>query len=132
MKITATLGNREGQHEVVVATNGHERVLAIPPNPAGGGSAVNGGELLFAALATCYCNDLYREAAKRGIAMREVRVEVEGEFGAPGEPARNVVYRVTVDGDAPDEILDDLVRHTDTVAEVQNTLRNGVRVELQR
>jgi uncharacterized OsmC-like protein len=35
---------------------------------------------LFLALATCYCNDIYREAAKRNIKVDSVEVEVEGTF----------------------------------------------------
>jgi organic hydroperoxide reductase OsmC/OhrA len=44
------------------------------------GSSINGGELLFAALATCFCNDLYREAAQRGINVQDVDVEVTETF----------------------------------------------------
>jgi uncharacterized OsmC-like protein len=49
--------------------------------------------LLFLGLATCYCNDLYREAAKRGLKVERVEVEVEGDFGAEGESAKNMSYR---------------------------------------
>jgi uncharacterized OsmC-like protein len=79
--------------------------------------------LLFLALATCYCNDIYREAGKRGIAVEQVEVNVEGEFGAEGEPARNVTYRAKVVAQASESEIRDLIRHTDTVAEIQNTLR---------
>ena len=88
MKISARVRNSLGQHEATVATNETSHAIVIPPKASGLGSSVNGGELLFLALATCYCNDMYREAAKRGIAVSQVEVEVEGEFGAAGEPAR--------------------------------------------
>lgn len=58
MRITARVDNREGQHQVTLKTNGHTHSLSIPPKSRGHGSSVNGGELLFLALATCYCNDL--------------------------------------------------------------------------
>jgi uncharacterized OsmC-like protein len=35
---------------------------------------------LFLALASCYCNDIYREAAKRNIKVERVEVNC----GAPG------------------------------------------------
>jgi uncharacterized OsmC-like protein len=129
MKITASVDNRADHHELVVSTNGHEQSVTIAPK-AGGGSSVNGGELLFAALATCYCNDIYREAKKRGIRVSRVRVDVDGEFGGEGEMARNVTYGVSIDADASREAIDDLLRHTDTVAEIQKSLRNGVPVSL--
>jgi uncharacterized OsmC-like protein len=44
------------------------------------------------ALATCYCNDLYREARKRGIEVHRVEVEVEGSFGAEGAAAERLAY----------------------------------------
>ena len=103
MNISARLINSEGVQQVVVQTNNNQRELAVPAKTEGYGSAVNGGELLFLALATCYCNDIYREAAKRGIQVQKVDVEVEGEFGGEGEPARIVTYRARVFADAPEE-----------------------------
>src|SRR5579872_5005375 len=125
MKISARVENRQHHHAVVLATNGQERSLNIPPKPEGLGSSVNGGELLFLALATCYCNDLYREAKKQAIEIVKVEVEVRGDFGAEGEPAREITYRVSVDGKAPRESILELMRHTDRVAEIQNTIRLG-------
>ena len=123
MKISAKVQNSEGQHHVALRTNDNAHTLAIPPRQTGFGSRANGGELLFLALATCYCNDIYREAAKRGLRVEHVEVEVEGEFGAEGEPARNVVYRAKVMAQASEEQIRELMSHTDRVAEIQNTLR---------
>ena len=130
MNISATVENRHDCHKVTLATNGREHSLSIPSKPEGFGSSVNGGELLFLGLATCYCNDLYREARKRDIEIQAVRVEVTGEFGAEGEGARDVRYSAAVEGTATQEELLALMRHTDTVAEIQNTLRSSVRVTL--
>lgn len=83
-----------------VTSNDTTHTIDIQPKTTGYGSGANGGELLFLALATCYCNDIYREAAARGVEVIAVDVEVEGEFGAPGEPARNVTYRAKIAGKA--------------------------------
>lgn len=130
MNISAIIENRRDSHTVLLATNGREHSLSIAPKPEGVGSSANGGELLFLALATCYCNDLYREARKRNVEIQSVRVEVTGEFGAEGEGARNVSYSASVKGRASQDDLLALMRHTDTVAEIQNTLRSSVRVTL--
>ena len=86
---------------------------------------------MFAALATCFCNDLYREAGKRGIEVQEVTVDVTGTFGNPGEPARDIRYRVQVRANAPQAEIDDLIRSTDSIAEIQNTLRAACAVQLE-
>jgi organic hydroperoxide reductase OsmC/OhrA len=123
MKISAHVQNSEGRHEAMVSTEGQARIIPIPPKVTGLGSSANGDELLFLALATCYCNDIYREAAQRGIQVDRVDVDVEGDFGAPGEPARNVTYHARVTAQASEQQIRELMAHTDRVAEIQNTLR---------
>lgn len=130
MNISAKVINQEDEHTVTLNTAGHERSLNIPPKPEGFGSSVNGGELLFLALATCYCNDLYREAKKRNIIIEQLQVEVSGEFGGEGEGARNISYRASVVADAPENKILELMRHTDSVAEIHNTLRASTPVAL--
>jgi organic hydroperoxide reductase OsmC/OhrA len=132
MKIAARVSNTSSRHTVEVETDGRKQSIAIVPKSVGRGSGINGGELLFAALATCFCNDLYREASKRNIAIQDVEVEVTGTFGNPGEPARDISYRVQVHANAPQSTIDDLIRATDSVTEIQNTLRAGCAVRLEQ
>lgn len=132
MKIRASVQNSEGRHQVRLRTNDQEQTLSIAPKSSGFGSSANGGELLFLALATCYCNDIYREAAKREIVVEQVEVTVEGDFGAAGEPARNIVYHARVTAQASEEEIRELMRQTDQVAEIQNTLRVATPVTLDR
>ncbi len=109
MKISAQVRNRAGSHEIEVKTNDTPHPLVIAPKASGQGSSVNGGEPLFLALATCCCNDIYREAARRGIKVEQVEVEVDSDFGAEGEPARNVTYRVKVSAEASQQVIRALV-----------------------
>jgi organic hydroperoxide reductase OsmC/OhrA len=131
MKISAHIDNSQGNHTVKVTTNDNTRSVDIPAKAIGSGSSVNGGEFLFLALATCYCNDIYREAAKRGITVQRVEVEMEGEFGAEGEPARNIIYTAKIAAEGNKTEIRDLMQHTDRVAEIQNTLRAQTMVELR-
>jgi organic hydroperoxide reductase OsmC/OhrA len=130
MKITARVENTQDHHAAILTTDRISHTISIPPKTSGMGSSVNGGELLFLALATCYCNDICREAAKRGIEVTSVEVEVAGEFGSAGEPARGVTYRATVEARAREQEIRDLMAHTDRVAEIQNSLRLGTKVTL--
>lgn len=127
MEIAASVESEAGAHHAAVSTDGRASTIAVGGRPAGG-SALNGGELLCLALATCYCNDLYREAALRGIVLNGVRVDVVAQFGAAGEPARHIEYHAQLRSDAPPTALEALLAHTDTVAEVHNTLRVGIPV----
>lgn len=132
MRISASVHNGGGKHEVTLRTNDNVHSIVIPPKSAGFGSSANGGELLFLALATCYCNDIYREAAHRGINVVRVEVTTEGDFGGEGKPATNVTYSATVYAQAAEDDITDLMKHTDRVAEIQNTLRTGTPVKLNR
>ena len=130
MNISARVMNRREEHTVILRTEGREHAPTIAPKAEGLGSSANGGELLFLALATCYCNDIYREARKRGIEVERVQVEVTGEFGGEGEGAREIRYNASVDAKAPREEILGLMRHTDSVAEIHNTLRQSAPVVL--
>jgi organic hydroperoxide reductase OsmC/OhrA len=129
MQISATVVNSPGQHAVSVRSGDNAQSLAIPAKAAGG-SGVNGGEFLMLALATCYCNDLYREAGRLGISLQHVEVEASATFAGVGLAASDVRYRANVQSTASPQVVAQLLRETDTVAEVQNTLRKGVSVRL--
>ena len=131
MQISAFVRSNLGGFEAQASTNGITKSVVIPPKSTGFGSSVNGGEALFLALATCYCNDVFREAAREGMVFVDVSVDVKGEFGGLGQPARNVTYSCKAKArDTSIEEAERLLRHTDTVAEIQNTLRQGMPVVL--
>jgi organic hydroperoxide reductase OsmC/OhrA len=129
--IEARVENERGRHTATLATQGVRHALSISPRPSGFGSSVNGGELLCLALATCYCNDIYREAEKLAIEVLSVEVDASAEFGEPGAPASRLSYRVMVTARAPEARIRELIVHADRVAEIQNTLRKGMAVELE-
>ena len=108
MKIAARVSNTSSSHSVEVETDGRKQSIAIVPKSVGRGSGINGGEL------------------------QDVEVEVTGTFGNPGEPARDIRYRVQVHANAPQSTIDDLIRATDSVTEIQNTLRAGCAVRLEQ
>jgi organic hydroperoxide reductase OsmC/OhrA len=130
MKISSLVSNTRTQHNVEVETSGRRQKIEIAPKNAGRGSSINGGELLLTALATCFCNDLYREAEKRNIDVEGVQVEATATFGGPGEPASDISYRVRVNANATEGMIVDLIQATDRMTEIQNTVRKGCAVRL--
>lgn len=132
MQVTAIVKNSATRHEVLVRTGNVDQALSVPPKSSGKGSAINGGEFLMRALATCYCNDLYREAERLGVPIEGVEVEARAEFPGIGLAAVNITYRATVSSSASHSAIAQLLRETDAVAEIHNTIRAGVPVELVR
>lgn len=130
MKITASIKSNFNQHEVVVQTEDAAKSIGILPKASGYGSSINGGELLMLSLATCFCNDLYREAGKRKLVISGVEVLFQGDFGAEGAPGTNLTYSVRVDSEASASEIRELIEFTDRIAEIHNTVRKGVPVTL--
>lgn len=130
MQIAAVVRNAGASHDVSVTTASQSRRIAVPAKDLGRGSAVNGGEFLMLALATCFCNDLYREAARLGIAVDAVEVEAKADFEGVGLAATNIRYRTRIESPAPAADIAALLRETDAVAEIHNTVRCGASVEL--
>lgn len=130
MKITSKIQNSYNTHRVTVSTAGNEKQISIPYKQSGYGSGVTGGEMLLLSIATCYCNDIYREAAKRNIRVNNLEIEVSAGFDIEGEPLNNIEYKVKLDAEAGDDEIRDLLIHTDKVSEVHNTIRAGTDVKL--
>lgn len=131
MQISATVKSTPTSHAVSVRTAGASQPLAVATKTGGRGSAVNGGEFLMLALATCYCNDLFREAARLGLTIDSVEVEASAEFAGVGLAASHIEYHAKVQSPASLADIDRLLRETDAVAEVHNTVRAGVPVVLR-
>ena len=115
-----------------VASGGPFSVLTDRPASAGGrGLGFNGGQLLYAAIAGCYSNDLYREASTLGLALRRVAITVDGDFPKRGEPSTPISVDVEVEGDADEQALRELVALVDTIAEIPKTIRGATQVQLR-
>ena len=89
-----------------------------------------GGHLLHLAVAGCVYNDLFREAAKRGITVTRAWVSADGGF--EGEPCAStgIRYSLRVEGDASEAELRELVAHVEAIAEVPSVIRLGAEVGL--
>lgn len=133
MKISATIKNAFQKNEISVCTENNAKSIGINPKTEGFGSSVNDGELLFLSLATCFCNDLYREAAKRNMTIDHVEVTVSGQFGGEGEPASNISYSANVDANQHSKTeIAELIEYVDSIAEIHKTLRQGIPIELKK
>jgi putative redox protein len=122
--------NVAGEAAAIGSAGPYTLVVDRPADGGGRGLGFNGGQLLYLAIGGCISNDLFREAAARGIGLTTVRVVVRGDFS--GEPAvsEDVFYDVEIAGDAPRQQLEELVSHVDAIAEIPNSVRQGTPVKL--
>ncbi len=111
--------------------SGQHAVTIDRTTQAGGqGLGYSGGELLCLAIGACYCNDIYREADKRGMRVTSVHVQVQGDWGGDPVRAQNVSYDVKIEADGSDAEIRDLIAYTDRIAEIPNSLRMATAVTL--
>ena len=115
-----------------VISSGAFSVLADRPASGGGrGLGFNGGQLLYAAIAGCCSNDLFREAATMGVTLQRVAITVDGGFPKRGEPSLPISVDLELDGDAPEAVLGELVQLVDRIAEIPNSIRGTTPVTLR-
>jgi len=122
--------NVAGEAAAIGNAGPYTLVVDRPAEGGGHGLGFNGGQLLYLAIGGCVSNDLFREAAARGIRLTTVRVVVRGDFS--GDPAVSdpVAYDVELAGEAAPDQLEQLVAHVDAIAEIPNSVRAGTEVKL--
>ncbi|MEA2647224.1 MAG: lipoyl-dependent peroxiredoxin [Chloroflexota bacterium] len=131
MAIHVDTENLSGQVTAIGAADSFTLVVDRPVEAGGGGKGFNGGQLLYLAVAGCISNDLFREAAPRGITLDRVVVRVSGDFSGDPAVSTEIQYDVEISGAASDETLRELVEHVDRIAEIPNSLRGGTAVTLR-
>ena len=111
-------------------TGRHSLVIDRVPDEGGQGMGFSGGQLLLLALGSSYANEVFCEADRRDLEVLGVRVVVECDWEGTPARATNVRYSTRVEAEAPEDEIMDLIHHVNEVADVHNTLRGGVEVEL--
>ena len=118
---------------LAVGASGGRTVTIDRGKDAGGlGLGFNGGELLLLAIGGCYSNDIFREAGKHNISVKNVQVTVRADWAGDPVRAQNVSFDVSVEAGASGQEILELIRHTDQVAEIPNSLRFGTAVKLMQ
>jgi uncharacterized OsmC-like protein len=112
-----------------------------PPVLLGGNEGANPVEFLLHALAGCVTTTLVLHATARGIRIRELSTELEGEIDLQGllgldesvPPGYGSIgIRMDVEADCSEEELDDLIRYAEKHSPVCNSLTRPVPVTLSR
>jgi uncharacterized OsmC-like protein len=91
------------------------------------GPVTNGAQALHLAVAVCVLNDVWREAAARGIELRGVAVDADGGFDEEWH-STGISYAVDIATDCSPPLVAALLDAVDEVAEVPRALRAGAQV----
>ena len=119
-----------GTRAAVGRAGTHSVVADRPEGKAGGmGLGFNGGELLALAIGGCFCNDMQALADETGVAIADLSVSVEVDFG--GSPSRATGARMTVecslaDGSDPSA----LIERAKAVTTIGNSIDAGFPVSI--
>lgn len=130
MSFEVELRNVDGSTTALGSAGPHSVVVDRATSEGGGGRGFNGGQLLHLAVAGCISNDLFREAAARGVELTRVVVRVDGDFDGDPAVSTGISYAVEIEGSATEGELRSLVDHVDGIAEIPNSLRRGTAVRL--
>lgn len=112
-----------------------------PPVLLGNNEGANPVEFLLHALAGCVTTTFVLHAMARGIRIREMSTELEGDIDLHGllgmdeevSPGyREIRVRINVQADCSDEALDDLIAYAQTHSPVCNTICRPVPVKVVR
>jgi uncharacterized OsmC-like protein len=112
-----------------------------PPVLLGANEGANPVEFLLHALAGCVTTTFVLHAAARGIRLRKISTELEGDIDVQGlldlDPTAAVGYeeirlKMNVEADATDEEINELIAFTKAHSPVWNTICRPVAVKLER
>ena len=117
-------------------------VIDEPPGLLGDNTAPNPSEIVLGAFGSCLAVGLQANAAARGITLTKLEIALEGdinitstwgtgELGKPQIGFTDVRVKVDIDGDAPQEVLAEMVAHANEWSPVSATLRNPMPVSVE-
>ena len=123
--------NRVGQHAPVVVDE--------PPHLFGQDTAPAPGEMVLCALGGCLAVGITAVAAWKQVQLSKLELFLEGDIGnpaawgaggaskAPPEMGFQAIrVKVVIEGNAPREMLDEIVQHANVYSPVANSMRNPI------
>jgi uncharacterized OsmC-like protein len=111
-----------------------------PPHLLGEDNAPNPSEASLATLGSCLAVGVHANATARGVRLTKLELALEGDINVtavwgtgdlnPAKPLGFSDIRVKIDaeGDAPREVIDEIIAHSNVWSPVANTMRRPVNV----
>jgi uncharacterized OsmC-like protein len=125
----------EGQYRSLSTVGNHAPVVVDEPAP---------GEIVLSGLGGCLAVGITAVATWKGVKLSKLEVFMEGDIGNPAAwgaggaleklPSemgfQAIRVKVVVEGDAPREVLDEIVKHANFYSPVANSMRNPIPFEI--
>ncbi|KNZ33086.1 MAG: peroxiredoxin [Methylibium sp. NZG] len=130
----------DGQYRTLSYVGNHAPVVVDePPHLFGQDTAPAPGEIVLSALGGCLAVGITAVATWKQVQLSKLELFLEGDIGnpaawgaggalkAPAEMGFQAIrVRVEIEGDAPRELLDEIVQHANTYSPVANSMRNPI------
>lgn len=134
----------EGQFRSLSYVGDHQPVVVDEPvHLFGENTAPAPGEIVLAALGGCLAVGITAVSTWKQVALTKLELHLEGDIGNPAAwgsggaqkmPAdmgfQAIRVKVDIEGDAPRETLDEIVRQANFFSPVANTMRNPITFEI--
>lgn len=119
-------------------------VVDEPPHLFGQDTAPAPGEIVLSGLGGCLCVGITAVATHRNVKLTKLEVLLEGDIGNPAawgaggaqkQPLemgfQQIRVKVLIEGDAPREVLDEIVERANMYSPVANTMRNPIPFDIK-
>ena len=135
----------EGQYRSLSYVGNHQPVVVDEPlHLFGQDTAPAPGEIVLSGLGGCIAVGVTAVATWKGVKLSKLEVFLEGDIGNPAAWGAGgalektppemgfqaVRVKVLVEGDAPREVLEEIVQHANFYSPVANTIRNPIPFEI--
>jgi len=135
----------EGQYRSLSYVGDHAPVIVDEPlHLFGENTAPAPGEIVLSGLGGCIAVGITAVATWKRVKLTKVEIFMEGDIGNPAAWGAGgalekkphemgfqaIRVKVNIEGDAPKEVLDEIVQHANYYSPVANTMRNPVAFEI--
>ncbi len=134
----------EGQYRSLSYVADHAPVVVDEPlHLFGQNTAPAPGEIVLSALGGCLAVGITAVAAWKQVKLTHLELNLEGDIGnpaawgaggaemaAPQMGFQAIRVKVDIEGDAPREVLDEIVKHANVYSPVANSMRNPIAFQI--
>jgi len=134
----------DGQYRTLSYVGQHAPVVVDEPlHLFGQDTAPAPGEIVLSGLGGCLAVGITAVATWKQVRLSQLEIFLEGDIGnpaawgaggaqkAPSEMGFQAIrVKVVIEGDAPREVLDEIVRHANQYSPVANSMRNPIPFEI--